>query len=116
MNKFQLLQDRILTDVERLALATGAETYRWEDPSKAPVKASMLLNTRRYGDDAKDLSTTLNTVQESIIRCGQRHYSLRRQHGRCSPKSWEITCIGEDLQLKKGLSHKDRRRCNGKTK
>jgi Domain of unknown function (DUF932) len=63
MNKVQLFQDRILTDVERLALATGAATYRWEDPNKAPVNASMLLESRRYGDGAKDLWTTLNTVQ-----------------------------------------------------
>jgi Domain of unknown function (DUF932) len=71
MNKVQLFQDRILADAERLALAT----YRCEDPSKAPVKASMLLNARRYGDDAKDLWTTLNTVQENVIRGGQRDYS-----------------------------------------
>jgi hypothetical protein len=85
MNKVQLFQDRILTDAERLPLATGAATYRLEDPSKAPIKASMLLNTRRYGDDAKDLWTTLNTVQENIIRGGQRDYSRRRQHGRRTP-------------------------------
>jgi len=75
MNKVQLFQDRILTDAERLALATGAATYRWEDPNKAPVNASMLLNPRRYGDGAKDLWTTLNTVQENVIRGGQRDYS-----------------------------------------
>ena len=30
MNKVQLFQERILTDAEQLALATGA-AYRWED-------------------------------------------------------------------------------------
>jgi hypothetical protein len=30
LRKLQVFQDRILTDVERLALATGAATYRWE--------------------------------------------------------------------------------------
>jgi hypothetical protein len=30
MNKVQLFQDRTLTDAERLALAMGAATYRWE--------------------------------------------------------------------------------------
>ena len=63
MNKVQLFQDRILTDAERLALATGAATYRWEDLAKAPINPSMLLNPRRYGDEAKDLWTTFNTVQ-----------------------------------------------------
>jgi Domain of unknown function (DUF932) len=103
MKKVQLFQDRILTDAERLALATGAATYRWEDPSKAPVKASMLLNARRYGDDAKDLWTTLNTVQENIIRGGQRDYSRRRLHGRRMPKSRAIKGIDEDMKLNKAL-------------
>jgi hypothetical protein len=103
MNKVQLFQDRILTDAERLALATGAATYRWEDPSKAPVKASMLLNARRYGDDAKDLWTTLNTVQENIIRGGQRDHSRPRQHGRRMSKSRAIKGIDEDMKLNKAL-------------
>jgi Domain of unknown function (DUF932) len=47
MNKVQLFQDRILTDAERLALATGAATYRWEDLNKAPLNPAMLLNPRR---------------------------------------------------------------------
>ena len=103
MKKVQLFQDRILTDAERLALATGAATYRWEDLNKALVNASMLLNARRYGDDAKDLWTTLNTVQENIIRGGQRDYSRRRQHGRRIPKSRAIQGIDEDMKLNKAL-------------
>jgi hypothetical protein len=66
MNKVQLFQERILTDAEQLALATGAAVYRWEDLTKAPVSPSMFLNPRRYGDGAKDLWTTLNCVQENI--------------------------------------------------
>jgi len=103
MNKVQLFQDRILTDAERLALATGAALYRWEDPNKAPVNASMLLNARRYGDDAKDLWTTLNKVQENIIRGSQRDYSRRRPHGRRMPKSRAIKGIDEDMKLNKAL-------------
>src|ERR1700752_2851733 len=81
MNKVRLFQDRILTDAERLALATAAATYRWEDPNKAPVSPSMLLNPRRFGDGEKDLWTTLNTVQENLVRGGQRDHSRRRPHG-----------------------------------
>jgi hypothetical protein len=87
MDKVKLFQDRILTDAERLALATGAATYRWEDPNKAPVNPSMLLNPRRYGDGAKDLWTTMNTVQENIIRGGQRDYPRRRPDGSRMPNS-----------------------------
>ena len=92
-----------MTDAERLALATGAATSRWEDLNKAPVNASMLLNPRRYGDDAKDLWTTLNTIQENVIRGGQRDYSRRRQHGRRIPKSRAIKGIDEDMKLNKAL-------------
>ena len=103
MDKVKLFQDRILTDAERLALAKGAATYRWEDPNKAPVNPSMLLNPRRYGDGAKDLWTTLNTVQENIIRGGQRDYSRRRPDGSRKPKSRAIKGIDEDMKLNKAL-------------
>ena len=103
MNKVRLFQDRTLTDAERLALATGAATYRWEDPNKAPVNASMLLNPRRYGDGAKDLWTTLNTVQENVIRGGQHDYSRRRPDGSRMPKSRAIKGIDEDMKLNKAL-------------
>ena len=103
MDKVKLFQDRILTDAERLALATGAATYRWEDPNKAPVNPSMLLNPRRYGDGEKDLWTTLNTVQENVIRGGQRDYSRRRPDGSRMLKSRAIKGIDEDMKLNKAL-------------
>jgi hypothetical protein len=105
MNKVQLFQDRILTDAERLALATGAATYRWEDPNKAPVNPAILLNPRRFGDGAKDLWTTLNTVQENVVRGGQRDCSRRRPDGSRMPKSRAIKGIDEDLRLNKALWH-----------
>jgi hypothetical protein len=105
MNKVRLFQDRVLTDAERLALAMGAATYRWEDPNKAPVSPSMLLESRRYGDGAKDLWTTLNAVQENIIRGGQRDYSRRLPSGSRMPKSRAIKGIDEDLRLNKALWH-----------
>ncbi|HXM28927.1 MAG TPA: DUF932 domain-containing protein, partial [Chthoniobacterales bacterium] len=63
----------------------------------------MLLAPRRYGDDAKDLWTTLNAIQENVIRGGQRDYSRRRQHGRRMPKSRAIKGIDEDMKLNKAL-------------
>jgi hypothetical protein len=106
MDKVQLFQDRVLTDAERLALATGAAAHRWEDLDKAPVNPSLLLNPRRYGDGAKDLWTTLNTIQENITKGGQRDYSRRRPNGDRMPKSRAIKGIDEDLRLNKALWHK----------
>ena len=105
MDKVALFQDRVLTDTERLALATGAATHRWEDLDKAPVNPSLLLNPRRYGDGAKDLWTTLNTIQENITKGGQRDYSRRRPNGDRMPKSRAIKGIDEDLRLNKALWH-----------
>src|SRR5258707_13364727 len=103
MNKVQLFQERILTDADQLALATGAAAYRWEDLTKAPVSPSMLLNPRRYGDGAKDLFITLNCVQENIIRGGQRDRSRRRPDGSRMPKSRAIKGIDEDMKLNRAL-------------
>lgn len=105
MDKVQLFQDRILTDTERLALATGAAAHRWDDLDKAPVNPSLLLNPRRYGDGAKDLWTTLNCIQENITKGGQRDYSRRRPNGNRMPKSRAIKGIDEDLKLNKALWH-----------
>ncbi len=105
MNKVGLFQDRVLTDAERLALATAAATYRWEDPNKAPVSPSMLLDPRRFGDGAKDLWTTLNTLQENLVRGGQRDHSRRRPDGSRMHKSRAIKGIDEDLRLNKALWH-----------
>jgi hypothetical protein len=101
MNKVQLFQDRLLTDAEQLALATGAAAYRWEDLTKAPISPSTLLNPRRYGDGAKDLFITLNCVQENIIRGGQRDGFRRRPDGCRMPKSRAIKGIDEDMKLNK---------------
>jgi Domain of unknown function (DUF932) len=103
MNKVQLFQERLLTDAEQLALATGAAAYRWEDLTKAPVNPSILLDPRRYGDGAKDLWTTLNCVQENIIRGGQRDRSRRRPDGSRMPKSRAIKGVDEDMKLNKAL-------------
>jgi hypothetical protein len=103
MNKVRLFQDRILTDGERLAFATGAAAHRWEDFTKAPVTPAMLLGPRRYGDGAKDLWTTLNCVQENIIRGGQSDRSRRRPDGSRMPKTRAIKGIDEDMKLNKAL-------------
>src|ERR1700747_3450879 len=62
----------------------------------------MLLNPRRYGDGAKDLWTTLNCVQENIIRGGQRDCS-RRPDGSRMPKSTAIKGVDEDMKLNKAF-------------
>jgi hypothetical protein len=58
------------------------------------VDFGRLLDPRRFGDGAKDLWTTLNTVQENVIRGGQRDYSRRPPDGSRMPKSRAIKGSG----------------------
>jgi hypothetical protein len=47
----------------------------------------------------------LNTVQENVVRGGQRDYSRRRPDGSRMPKSRAIKGIDEDMKLNKALWH-----------
>lgn len=92
-----------LNDDERLAFATQALGLRW-DAGKAPIEASHLLMSRRGADNGHDLWTTLNVVQENIIRGGitgrshgrtRRHYTTRAVNSPATDISlnrgiWEI--------------------------
>jgi hypothetical protein len=61
----------------------------------------MLLNPRRLGDGAQEPWTTLNTLQENLIRGSQRDDSRRRPDGIQMPKSRAIKGIDEDIKLNK---------------
>lgn len=105
MNRVQLFQDRVLTEDERLSLATGAAAYRWETPDKAPVNPAMLLKPRRSSDDAKNLWVTMNAIQENIIKGGQRDYSRMDGNGHRMNSTRPIKGIDEDIKLNKALWH-----------
>ena len=81
----------------------GQPPHRWEDVTKARISPALLLNPRRYGDDANDLWTTLNCVQENVIRGGQRDTSRLRPDGSRMPKTRAIKGIDEDMKLNKAL-------------
>lgn len=53
---------------ESAAFAAAAHQLRWDGP--APVEPAKLLNVRRYEDSASDLYTTLNVVQENLMKGG----------------------------------------------
>lgn len=69
-----------LTEGERRALAVGALTAKYgeEEPR---VTVEQVLTPRRYGDNAKDAWSTLNILQENLIRGGLR-YVQRDERGR----------------------------------
>jgi hypothetical protein len=65
VNRFR---SRALETRESLALADHALVLRYGTREKAPVAADTLLKARRPEDEGTDLWTTLNRVQENLVR------------------------------------------------
>tara|TARA_R110002020_G_scaffold18350_12_gene64189 strand:- start:2 stop:892 length:891 start_codon:yes stop_codon:yes gene_type:complete len=60
-----------LSDAAQLEFASRAFELRWHDKrNPAPITPDKLLESRRSEDNAADLWTTYNVVQENIIRGG----------------------------------------------
>lgn len=60
----------ILSESEQMVLAESAHALRFENGS--PVEAEKLLGVRRYSDNANDLWTVFNRIQENVISGGLR--------------------------------------------
>lgn len=65
---------------EATAFANAALTVRYGSVDAAPVPASQILRPRRIEDEEPTLWNTLNVVQESLIRGGDR-YTIRGRRG-----------------------------------
>jgi hypothetical protein len=92
-----------LSEGERFEFARAALLLRWDSEAEAPVRPEKLLVPKRAADYGKDLWRTLNTVQEQLIRGGQRDYSRRRDDGSRIGRVRAVKSIQEDLKLNKGI-------------
>jgi hypothetical protein len=72
------MQSIQLAPQEREIFARAALTVKYGD--NTPIGADQVLSTRRVEDRKPDLWSTLNVVQESLIRGGQR-YTLETDKG-----------------------------------
>jgi hypothetical protein len=72
-------QHRLLAPAERTAFATAALALRW--PDRPPIAPAALLTVRRGADSSPDLWTTLNVVQENLLRGGQRYTDGNGRNG-----------------------------------
>ena len=91
----QTMRDTRLEDGERQAFATAALTLRY--PDAAPIKPAQILAPRRSADDRSDLWTTLNVVQESLIKGGQRRQDATRHRTR------KISGVSEDVRINRAF-------------
>ena len=98
-----------LSAPEQAAFAEAAHTLRFpkahdaEKPTEAPITAEMLLRARRRDDLGENLWTTLNVVQENVIRGGQRG-RVRGSDGRIRRASTrEVKGIDQNKTLNRAL-------------
>jgi hypothetical protein len=94
-----------LSDSERQIFAEAATLARWEDIQAAPIRADKLLTIKRTEDAAPTLWNTFNTVQENIIKGGQKDYSKRKANGERMPRVRPVKGIDGNLSLNKALWH-----------
>jgi len=104
---------RIALDYDaRAALAASAHLLRFGDAegkATTPIKPAQLLTPRRADDRADDLWTTLNVIQENVMRGGlsARAPASTDPHGRCRRgrvvTTRAINNIDQDVKLNKAL-------------
>ena len=82
------------------AYAEAALTLRYDTEAKAaPVTVSQVLRPRRAADNASDLWSTFNRVQENLTRGG---LSTTAAHGRRT-RSRAVTGIDQNVKLNRAL-------------
>lgn len=86
-----------LQPAEAMAYADAAIELRYGE--ERPVKPADALRVRRHGDEGRDLWTTFNRVQETLIRGGDR---FRDANGRRA-RTREVSGIDQNVKLNKAI-------------
>lgn len=88
-----------LTEPEQQAFARAAMSLRFDVQKPAPVSSEQVRRPRRVDDRSNDLYTTLNRIQESLVRGG-----LRGRDAQGKPTTTRaIRGIDGSLQLNRAL-------------
>lgn len=96
----QAMKDLWLTLGDQLAFAKAARALKYDDPDvPPPVTEHQLLKIERTEDDAADLWTTFNRVQEHLVRGGLRG---RRPDGRRATTR-PIQAIDQNVKINRAL-------------
>lgn len=93
------MEQRVLCKDEQLAFAEQALKLRYADVVESGMQPSQLLNSRRVEDLGSDVWSTLNKVQENLLRGGM----IRRSAGGRLTRTRRITSIREDVRLNSRL-------------
>jgi hypothetical protein len=93
------MERRLLRPDEQLAFAGRALALRFPNVAESGMQPSQVLRVRRTGDAGEDLWSTLNKVQENLIRGG---LTRRTATGRLT-RTRGITAIRRDVELNSRL-------------
>lgn len=93
------MEQRLLCKDEQIAFAERALRLRYADVLESGMQPSQLLNSRRVEDLGSDVWSTLNKVQENLLRGGM----IRRSAGGRLTHNRRITSIREDVRLNSRL-------------
>lgn len=93
------MEARPLLKDEQIRFAERALAFRFPDLSTCGMQPSQLLTCRRTEDLGADLWSTLNKVQENLLRGG---LSRRSTSGRLT-RTRRITAIRQEVRLNSGL-------------
>jgi hypothetical protein len=109
MDRVNDMRARQLSPIEARAFAEGALLLKYEDLEKSPVSPEKVLEARRLADSGTDLFSTLNRVQENLIKGGQKEYrrNVRNDEGKLkrAPRTRAVNGIDGDVKLNKALWH-----------
>jgi len=77
----EAFKTRMVTKIEAATLANYAIEVRYRGYKSVPVEAKELLTVRRKADEADDLWTVFNRVQENVVRGGVATRAGRKSRG-----------------------------------
>jgi hypothetical protein len=93
------MEARVLHKEEQIRFAEQALSLRFSDVAECGMQPSQLLTCRRVEDTGEDLWSTLNKVQENLLRGGLSRRSLS---GRLV-RTRRITAIRQEVRLNSAL-------------
>ncbi len=102
-DEIESLRTIALEPEERTIFAESALRLMYLDIKESPINAEDLLVPRRSYDDKKDLWTTLNVIQENILKGGLDGQRLDRQGKIRRVKTRPVKSINRDVKLNKAL-------------
>jgi len=95
-NSIEGMKSTILLPEEKEIFGEAALALKYDE---SPISVNQILNTRRYEDKNSDVWSSFNTIQENMIRGGQRGRNVNGKRTTTRP----VQSIDNNVKLNKAL-------------